>query len=119
MILRGISDPNVIVQYDKLRTNKHILVLEYIPGRCLVECVDVQTYLKEHVSQKVFAQIISAVGYLHRKGIVHPTVSCSEVLLDSDQNAFLTGFSNVKTLIIQDRPIHDGQLYRGAILLFF
>ena len=60
-----------------------------------------QTCLNEHISQRSFAQIISAVAYLHRNSIVRCTLSCSKKILDSSQNAILTGFSDVKTFDAQ------------------
>lgn len=104
-ILRGLSHPNIIRLHDILETDSHsAVVLDYIPGGSLVEYVNVKTYLTEHVSQRLFAQIISAVGYLHRKGIVNSTLSCSKVLLDINQNATLTGFSNVKAFDVKESP---------------
>ncbi len=95
--LRGLSHPNIIRLYDIFETDSHLLVvLEYIPGGSLAQYI-VGHSLRDQVSQRLFAQIVSAVGYLHRKGIVHLKLSCSKVFLDSNQNAILTGFSNVKT----------------------
>ena len=105
-ILRGLSHPNIIRLYDISETESHLpVVLEYIPGGSLAECVAVKTHFSDHVSQKLFAQIISAVGYLHRKGIVHLGLSCSKILLDSNRNAILTRFSNVNTFDPEDTGI--------------
>ena len=101
-ILRGLSHPNIIRLHDTLETERHsAVVLDYIPGGSLAEYVAVHTRLSEYFSRKFFAQIISAVEYLHRNDMVHSTLSCSKVLLDSNQRAVLTGFSNVKTFNTQ------------------
>ena len=109
MILRDLSPPNIIRLHDFFELPNQIVVavLEYIPGLSLAEYVAVQSLLSDRVSQKFFAQIISAVGYLHRNGIVHLGLSCSKFLLDSNQNAILTGISNVKTFDTKDTAINS------------
>ena len=104
MILKGLSHPNIIRLHDIFETESHFaVVLKYMPDVSLAKYVVVQT-LSEHVSRKLFAQIISAVGYLHRKGIVNPRLLCSQVHLDSNRNVLLTGFSTVTIFHIQDGP---------------
>ena len=104
-ILRGLSHPNIIRLHDAFETASHsAFVLDYIPGGSLVEYVNMKTHLPEHESQRLFAQIVSAVGYLHRKGIVNSTLSCSKVLLDINRNATLTGFTNVKAFDVAESP---------------
>ena len=105
MVLRGLSHPNIIRLYDAFATASYsAIVLEYIPGGSLAEYVAKKTRLTEDCSQKLFAQIISAVGYLHRNCVLHSTLSCSKVLLDSNQNAVLTGFSNATDLDARYSP---------------
>ena len=107
VILRGLLHPNIIRLYDIFETESHFpVVLEYIPGGSLAQYVTGHG-LHDRVSQRLFAQIVSAVGYLHRKGIVHLGLSCSKVLLDSYQNAILTGFSNMKTFDPEDTAINS------------
>ena len=107
VIFRGLLHPHIIRLYDIFETESHFpVVLEYIPGGSLKEYVATHR-LSDQVSQRLFAQIVSAVGYLHRKGIVHLGLSCSKVLLDSYQNAILTGFSNMKTFDPEDTAINS------------
>ena len=106
-VLRGLSHPNIIHFHDTFQNFSYpAAILDYasIPGENLAKYVAAHPRRSENFCQKFFAQIISAVGYLHRNGIVNPTLSCSEILLDCNRNAILTGFPNVKALEIQDRP---------------
>ena len=69
-----------------------------MPGGSLAELVGSHIRLNEVYSQMVFHQIISGVGYLHRKGIVHLGLSCSKVLLmNANANIVLTGPWNMKS----------------------
>lgn len=97
-ILSGLSHPNIIRLHEILEIDSHsAVVLDYISGGNLAEYVTVQTRVSEHIAQRIFAQIISAVWYLHRKRIVHSRLSPSKVFLDSNENVILSGFSNAKT----------------------
>ena len=107
VILRGLLHPNIIRLYDIFETESHFpVVLEYISGGSLAQYVTGRG-LSDEISQRLFAQIVSAVGYLHRKGIVHLGLSCSKVLLNPNQHAILTGFSNMKTFDPEDTAINS------------
>ena len=77
------------------------VVLEHIPGGSLAEYIAEHTRLSVYFSERFFAQIISAVEYVHRNCMAHSTLSCPKVLLGSNQNAVLTRFSNLKTFDTQ------------------
>lgn len=53
-------------------------------------------YLKDRDAQRLFAQLISAVHYLHEKKIVHRDLKLENLLLDSKRNIIVTdfGFAN-------------------------
>ena len=102
VLLRRLSHPNIIRLHELLESRSSLAVVrEYIPGGSLVEYLAVHG-ISGQIPQRLFAQIISAVGYLHRKGIVHLGLSCSKVLLDFNQNVVLTGFSNARTFDSKD-----------------
>lgn len=50
--------------------------------------------LDQTMKSKIIYQLLAAIDYLHSKGIVHYNVTMSNVLLDNDMNAHLTGFEN-------------------------
>ena len=102
--LRGLSHPNIIRLHEVLETGSHLAVVQdYIPGGSLEEYVVMHTRLSNRVSRKVFAQIVSAVVHLHRNGIVHLGLCCSNFLLDCNQNVVLTGFSKMKIFYPADK----------------
>ena len=53
-------------------------------------------YLKDKDAQKLFAQLISGVDYLHKKHIVHRDLKLENLLLDKHRNIIITdfGFAN-------------------------
>ena len=113
VLLRRLSHPNIIRLHEMLESRSSLAVFQdYIPGGSLTEYVAVHRHLSNMTARRLFAQIISAVGYLHRKAVVHLGLSCSKVLLDSDQNVILTGFFNARTFDSKDRHLMSEYMNR-------
>jgi protein-serine/threonine kinase len=83
--------------YDVIETDKYIgIILEYASGGELFDHILAHRYLKERDACKLFAQLISAVWYLHQKKIVHRDLKLENLLLDRHRNVIVTdfGFAN-------------------------
>lgn len=71
-ILRQVRHPNIVRLFDVIETSRYIgIILEYASGGELFDFILLHRYLKDNVASKLFAQLISGVLYLHKKGIVH------------------------------------------------
>ena len=80
-----------------IETDKYIgIILEYASGGELFDHILAHRYLKERDACKLFAQLISAVWYLHQKKIVHRDLKLENLLLDRHRNVIVTdfGFAN-------------------------
>ncbi|CAK7268162.1 hypothetical protein SEPCBS119000_002922 [Sporothrix epigloea] len=97
-ILRQLSHPN-IVQLHKMEESEHHygIVLEYASGGELFDYILNHRYLKDHAARRLFAQLISGVGYLHKKGIVHRDLKLENLLLDRNRNIIITDFGFANT----------------------
>lgn len=62
------------------------LVTEYASRGEIFDHLVANGRMKEDESARVFAQIVSAVDYCHRKGVVHRDLKAENVLLDNDMN---------------------------------
>lgn len=73
------------------------IVLEYASGGELFDYILNHRYLKDNAARRLFAQLISGVGYLHKKGIVHRDLKLENLLLDRNRNIIITdfGFANI------------------------
>lgn len=93
--MKRINHPNICKLYDVVETETQVvLVMEYISGG------STHGYLKskpnrrldESSARKVFAQLISALQYLHSKCIAHRDIKLENVMLDDQRNVKLIDF---------------------------
>lgn len=62
------------------------LVMEYAERGEIFDHLVANVRMKEEEAARVFTQIVEAVNYCHRKGIVHRDLKAENVLLDQDMN---------------------------------
>ncbi|EDN05797.1 hypothetical protein HCAG_02400 [Histoplasma mississippiense (nom. inval.)] len=79
-------------------TDRHIgIVLEYASGGELFDYILNHRYLKDNPARRLFAQLVSGVGYLHKKGIVHRDLKLENLMLDRNRNIIITDFGFANT----------------------
>jgi protein-serine/threonine kinase len=97
-ILRELSHPNIVRLHEMVETDRHIgIILEYASGGELFDYILNHRYLKDHPARRLFAQLVSGVGYLHKKGIVHRDLKLENLLLDRNRNIIITDFGFANT----------------------
>ncbi|PSN67085.1 Pkinase-domain-containing protein [Corynespora cassiicola Philippines] len=97
-ILRGLEHPNIVRLHEMVETERHIgIILEYASGGELFDYILNHRYLKDGAARRLFAQLISGVGYLHKKGIVHRDLKLENLLLDRNRNIIITDFGFANT----------------------
>lgn len=79
------------VMFGEFTDGKEGILMEYAEGRTLSD------FIAEHPSatlrQKIFRQLLEAVGYLHRKGIIHNDLKPDNILISrTDNNLKLIDF---------------------------
>jgi protein-serine/threonine kinase len=97
-ILRELSHPNIVRLHEMVETDRTIgIILEYASGGELFDYILNHHYLKDNAARRLFAQLVSGVGYLHKKGIVHRDLKLENLLLDRNRNIIITdfGFANM------------------------
>ncbi|KAI1353370.1 hypothetical protein F5Y01DRAFT_59394 [Xylaria sp. FL0043] len=110
-ILRGLSHPNIVRLHEMSETERHIgIVLEYASGGELFDYILNHRYLKDHAARRLFAQLISGVGYLHKKGIVHRDLKLENLLLDRNRNIIITDFGFANTFDANDELTEEEEL---------
>ncbi|OTB01244.1 hypothetical protein M426DRAFT_25824 [Hypoxylon sp. CI-4A] len=110
-ILRGISHPNIVRLHEMSETERHIgIVLEYASGGELFDYILNHRYLKDGPARRLFAQLISGVGYLHKKGIVHRDLKLENLLLDRNRNIIITDFGFANTFDPNDELTEEEEV---------
>jgi protein-serine/threonine kinase len=113
-ILRGVSHPNIVRLHEMSETERYIgIVLEYASGGELFDYILTHRYLKDNAARRLFAQLISGVGYLHKKGIVHRDLKLENLLLDRNRNIIITDFGFANTFDPHDELTEEEELGLG------
>ena len=107
-ILRGLEHPNIVKLHEMIETSAYIgIILEYASGGELFDYILNQRHLKDNTARKLFAQLVSGVGYLHKKGIVHRDLKLENLLLDRNRNIVITDFGFANTFDPRDELGED------------
>ncbi|XP_048656960.1 sperm motility kinase 2B-like [Marmota marmota marmota] len=90
-IMMSLEHPNVVQLFHVIGTESTIyMVMEHVGGGRLLEHITRGMQVEE--VQRVFRQIVCAVGYCHDKGIVHRDLKPENIMLDTRGNVKLIDF---------------------------
>jgi NUAK family SNF1-like kinase len=85
--LTKVRHPHILRLLEVFESAKHLnLVYEYCPGGNLLNFMRKKGVLNESEAMKLFYQIIRAMNFCHRRGIVHRDIKLDNVLMNEDQN---------------------------------
>ena len=85
-ISAGCSHPNIVnvITFGEIIPGKTGILMEYVDGRSLLEFLTENPPLKGKVN--VFEQLLSAVEYLHKRGIIHNDLKPDNILISHTGN---------------------------------
>ena len=90
---RQFVHPHIARLYEVVITEDQVwLALEYCPGDELYHYLSSKGALPVETTQKIFAQLVGAVAYIHSKACVHRDLKLENVLLDKNENVKLCDF---------------------------
>ena len=108
IILKQVRHPNIVKLYDvKIKPDYIYLVMEYCNGGSLLEALNSYKRINgapftEKIVQFLMKQILSAVDYLHKNGIIHRDLKLDNILLkynsQSDLDSHNIFLSKVKII---------------------
>ncbi|XP_053673249.1 uncharacterized protein LOC128723521 [Anopheles nili] len=104
-ILKVLHHPHITRLYEVMESrNKIYLVTEHAAQGEIFDHLVANGRMKEEEAARIFSQIVAAVDYCHRKGIVHRDLKAENVLLDTEMNVKLAdfGFSNT---FVEGQPL--------------
>ncbi|XP_062924423.1 NUAK family SNF1-like kinase 1 isoform X1 [Mobula hypostoma] len=92
-IMSSLNHPNIINIYEVFESkDKIIIVMDYCSNGELYDYVNKHHRLSECEARKAFRQIVSAIHYCHKKGVVHRDLKLENILLDENFNVKLADF---------------------------
>lgn len=104
-ILKSISNLNIIKIYEYYEDDVYYyIIMEYIKGLDLYSNISMWDVLNEKMIKIIFYQVISAVSFMHQKGIIHRDIKPENILLEeiSEENRLdiANFYKNVNVKII-------------------
>ncbi|HLE98416.1 MAG TPA: Stk1 family PASTA domain-containing Ser/Thr kinase [Gaiellaceae bacterium] len=89
----SLSHPNVVSIFDRGETNgSYFIVMEYVEGRTLKELIRSRGPCPIPIAIAYTRQILSALRYAHRAGVIHRDIKPHNVIVDPDGQLKVTDF---------------------------
>jgi len=86
-IMKKVNHPHIVHCYDIFDDSKFLyLVLEFITGGDLFEKIQEQEIFSEKDASHITRQILEAINYLHKEGIVHRDIKIDNILCAEGKN---------------------------------
>uniref|UniRef100_H3AL34 non-specific serine/threonine protein kinase n=1 Tax=Latimeria chalumnae TaxID=7897 RepID=H3AL34_LATCH len=102
-IMSSLSHPHIITIYEVFENkDKIVIVMEYASKGDLYDYINERQKLTEPEARHFFRQIVSAVCYCHKNGIVHRDLKLENILLDANGNIKIADFG-LSNLYCQDQ----------------
>ena len=89
----GLSHPNVVSIFDRGEAGgSYFIVMEYVEGRTLKELIVTRGPCHVPVAISYVRQVLAALRYAHRNGIVHRDIKPHNVLVDHEGRVKVADF---------------------------
>ncbi|KAK7491336.1 hypothetical protein BaRGS_00017437 [Batillaria attramentaria] len=104
-LLQQVRHPHVVQLFEVLETeHSYYIVTECCAGGDLMDHIAKRKKLEEREVKKFIRQIVSAVDYLHRLGIIHRDLKIENLLLDQKGDIKIIDFGLSNTIKMSTAP---------------
>ncbi|NXV71880.1 NUAK2 kinase, partial [Atlantisia rogersi] len=97
-IMSSLNHPHIIAVHEVFEnSSKIVIVMEYASKGDLYDYISERQRLTEQEARHFFRQVVSAVYYCHKNGVVHRDLKLENILLDANGNIKIAdfGLSNI------------------------
>jgi tRNA A-37 threonylcarbamoyl transferase component Bud32 len=92
-IAAGLSHPNIIPVYSVRQTEDLLyFVMKYVDGCSLERLIQEHPALPPAMARRILFQVAGALGYAHRRGVVHRDVKPANIMVDADGEVMVADF---------------------------
>ena len=117
-LIARLEHLHIVPLYDYWRgPDGAFLVMRWLRGGSLLDSIDSGPW-KAHAVSRLLDQIAGALTTAHRNHVVHQDIKPANILLDDDNNAYLTDFGLAKDLetqldlsVASDANVHGSPAY--------
>ena len=89
----GLTHPNIVSIFDRSEWDgQPYIAMELVDGRTLKELVTERGPLDPSIAVNLTEQVLRALGYAHKRGIVHRDVKPQNVIIDAEGQAKVADF---------------------------
>jgi tRNA A-37 threonylcarbamoyl transferase component Bud32 len=104
--LARLDHPNIIRIYDSdAYKNSYYLAMEYLPGGSLRERIG---HLRADYALDILWELLNALQYAHREGVVHRDIKPGNILFRSDGKPVLSDFGIAKVMEEEEELTIEG-----------
>ncbi|NXV87330.1 NUAK2 kinase, partial [Calonectris borealis] len=112
-IMSSLNHPHIISVHEVFEnSSKIVIVMEYASKGDLYDYISERQRLTEQEARHFFRQVVSAIYYCHKNGIVHRDLKLENILLDANGNIKIADFG-LSNVYQQDKLL---QTYCGSPL---
>jgi eukaryotic-like serine/threonine-protein kinase len=98
----SLSHPNIVSIYDRGEAEgTYYIAMEYLDGRSLKELIVARGPAPVHLAIDYARQILAAIRFAHRHGIVHRDIKPHNVLVDAEGRLKVTDFGIARAGVSQ------------------
>ncbi|XP_041278555.1 NUAK family SNF1-like kinase 2 isoform X2 [Onychostruthus taczanowskii] len=117
-IMSSLNHPHIIAVHEVFENSaKIVIVMEYASKGDLYDYISERQRLSEQEARHFFRQVVSAVYYCHKNGIVHRDLKLENILLDANGNIKVDSWSLgvLLYILVHGTMPFDGHDYKTLV----